>query len=93
MPLTNFHREQFGGSAGGHIIKNKLFYFGAAEGIDENLLRPNLSTYNGNALGSAPCPITNPVFGSNITDSQIDANGDCQRQVLINFYKSNFNGG
>ena len=55
------------------------------------MLRPNLSTYNAAALGSAPCPITNPVFGSNITDAQIDANGDCQRQVLINFYKTNFN--
>ena len=90
QPLTNFHREQFGGSAGGAIIKDKLFYFGAAEGIDENLLRANLSTYNASALGSSPCAITNPVFNSNITDAQIDANGDCQRQVLINFYKSNF---
>jgi hypothetical protein len=90
-PLTNFHREQFGGSAGGHIIRDKLFYFGAAEGIDENLLRANLSTYNAKSLGSAVCPITNPVFRSNIPDSQIDANGDCQRQVLINFYKANFN--
>jgi hypothetical protein len=90
-PLTNFHREQFGGSAGGPIIKDKLFYFGAAEGIDENLLRPNLSNYNAGTLGSAPCTITNPTFRSNITDAQIDANGDCQRQVLLNFYKSNFN--
>ncbi|HWW96099.1 MAG TPA: carboxypeptidase regulatory-like domain-containing protein [Edaphobacter sp.] len=89
-PLTNFHREQFGGSVGGPIIKDKLFFFGAAEGIDENLLRPNLSAYNAGTLGSAPCAITNPVFRSNITDAQIDANGDCQRQVLINFYKSNF---
>ena len=89
-PLTNFHREQFGGSVGGPIIKDKLFYFAAAEGIDENLLRANLSAYNAGALGSAPCAITNPVFRSNITDAQIDANGDCQRQVLINFYKSNF---
>jgi hypothetical protein len=91
MPLTNFHREQFGGSAGGPIIKDKLFYFGAGEGIFENFQRPNLSTYNSSALGSAPCAITNPVFRSNITDAQIDANGDCQRQVLINFYKANFN--
>jgi hypothetical protein len=91
MPLTNFHREQFGGSAGGHIIRDKLFYFGAAEGINENLLRPNLSTYNAKNLGSAVCPVTNPAFRSNITDAQIDANGDCQRQVLINFYKSSFN--
>src|SRR5882757_10017725 len=90
-PLTNFHREQFGGSAGGPIIKDKLFFFGAAEGIDENLLRPNLSTYNAGTLGSAPCAISNPVFRSNITDAQIDANGDCQRQVLLNFYKANFN--
>jgi outer membrane receptor for ferrienterochelin and colicin len=89
-PLTNFHREQFGGSAGGPILKDKLFFFGAAEGIDENLLRPNLSTYNAATLGSSPCAITNPTFRSNITDAQIDANGDCQRQVLINFYKSNF---
>jgi Carboxypeptidase regulatory-like domain/TonB-dependent Receptor Plug Domain/TonB dependent receptor len=90
-PLTNFHREQFGGSAGGRLIKDKLFFFGAAEGIDENLLRPNLSTYNAGTLGSSPCPVTNPVFRSNITDAQIGANGDCQRQVLINFYKANFN--
>jgi len=90
-PLTDFHREQFGGSAGGHIIKDKLFYFGAAEGINENLNRTNLSAYNAKALGSGNCAIANPTFGGNITDAQIDANGDCQRQVLINFYKTNFN--
>jgi hypothetical protein len=90
-PLTDFHREQFGGSAQGPIIKDKLFFFGAGEGIDENLSRANLSKYNATDLGSTPCSVTNPVFGSNITDAQINANGDCQRQVLINFYKSNFN--
>ena len=88
--LTNFHREQSGGSLGGDIIKDKLFYFAAGEYINENLLRANLSTYNASALGSAPCAITNPTFGGNITDAQIAANGDCQRQVLINFYKTNF---
>jgi carboxypeptidase family protein/TonB-dependent receptor-like protein len=84
-PLTDFHREQFGGSAGGDIVKDKLFYFGAAEGIDENLLRPNLS-----AAIDTPCPISSPTFNSNITDDEINNSGDCQRQVLINFYKSNF---
>jgi hypothetical protein len=88
--LTDFHREQFGGSAGGRIVKDKLFFFGAAEGIDENLLRANLSAFNATALGSSACPVTNPVFHSNITDAQINANGDCQRQVLINFYKTNY---
>jgi hypothetical protein len=85
-PLQDFHREQFGGSAGGHIIKDKLFFFGAGEGIDENLSRPALSATIG-----TPCPVTNPVFNNNITESQIEASGDCQRQVLLNFYKANFN--
>ena len=89
-PLTNFHREQFGGSIGGAFIKDKLFAFFAGEGVNENLRRANLSKYNASALGSAACPIANPVFGSNITDAQINANGDCQRQVLLNFYATNF---
>ena len=89
-PLTDFHREQYGGSAGGHIIKDKLFFFGAAEGINENLQRANLSEYNAKDLGSSACPVTDPVFMSNITEAQISSNGDCQRQVLINFYKTNF---
>ncbi len=90
--LDGFHREQFGGSAGGAIIKDKLFFFGAAEGIDENLSRLNLSQFNPTALGTTtPCSVANPVFGQNITDAQITANGDCQRLVLINFYKANFN--
>jgi hypothetical protein len=94
-PLTNFHREQFGGSAGGAIIKDKLFYFGAGEGINENLLRANLSAFNADALGApgtpaTPCPVANPVFGSNISDAAIDANGDCQRQVLVNFLETNY---
>ncbi len=90
-PLTDFHREQFGGSAGGAIIRDKLFYFGAGEGIDENLLRPNLSKYNASTLGGAPCPVAAPAFGTPALDSAVDANGDCQRLALINFYKTNFN--
>ncbi|PYU06946.1 MAG: TonB-dependent receptor, partial [Acidobacteria bacterium] len=63
-PLDNFRRNQFGGSFGGPIKKDKLFFFAATEGIREDLSRKNLST----TLGGTPCPITDPVFNSNITD-------------------------
>jgi len=86
-PLDNFRRNQFGGSIGGPIKTDKLFFFGATEGIRENLSRSNLST----TLGASACGVTNPVFGSNITDAAIEANPDCQRQVLLNFMKTNFN--
>src|SRR5437879_2455210 len=82
-PLDSFHREPFGGTIGGPIKRDKMFIFGAFEQIFENLTRPNLST----PLGAA-CSVSNPVFNSNITDAQISASPDCQRQVLINFIKS-----
>src|SRR5882757_9678021 len=85
-PLSGFRRNQFGGSLGGPLIKDKLFFFAAGEGIRENLNRSALST----PLGT-PCSVTNPVFGTNITDAQISASGDCQRQVLLNFMKTSFN--
>src|SRR6202795_4544503 len=85
-PLDNFRRNQFGGSFGGPLIKDKLFFFAAGEGIMEDLTRSALST----ALGT-PCSVSSPVFGSNITDAQISASGDCQRLTLLNFFKTNFN--
>src|SRR5262252_8080599 len=42
-PLTDFHREQYGGTVGGPLKKNKAFYFLAFEGVRENLQRANLS--------------------------------------------------
>jgi hypothetical protein len=80
-PLTDFHREQFGGTAGGPLVKDKVFYFGAIEGITERLLRPNLSE----AIGT-PCPVASPTLAAN--EALINANADCQRVALINFFKT-----
>jgi outer membrane receptor protein involved in Fe transport len=78
-PLTDFHREQFGGTVGGPIKQDKAFYFFAFEGIRENLTRPNLSAQ----IGNTPCPVAAPTIGAN--EGIINSNPDCQRLALINF--------
>src|SRR6266576_2952849 len=83
-PLDGFKREQFGGTMGGPIKKDKLFFFGSGEGVREDLTRSNLSPQ----LGTTACPVTSPVFNSNITGPQISANSDCQRLVLLSFLKA-----
>src|SRR2546421_5340860 len=42
-PLQDFRRNQFGGTMGGPIVKDKMFIIGASEGIRENLNLQNLS--------------------------------------------------
>lgn len=83
-PLTDFHREQFGGTIGGPLIKDKMFLFGAFEQILADLTRVNLSA----PLGPS-CSVTNPVAGAN--DAIINGSAECQRVALLNFLKSSVN--
>jgi outer membrane receptor for ferrienterochelin and colicin len=80
-PLKDFHREQFGGTVGGPVIKDKAFYFLAMEGVRENLQRPNLSETIG-----TPCPVAAPTLLAN--EALIGANADCQRLALLGFFQS-----
>ena len=83
-PLTDFHREQFGGTVGGPVTRDRAFYFMAFEGIRENLLRPNLSE----PIGAA-CPVSAPTLAAN--EALIAGSADCQRLALINFFQTTRN--
>ncbi len=85
-PLKDFHREQFGGTLGGPIVKDRAFYFFAIERITGNLQRDNLSAQ----IGATACTQTGPALSG--TSAAIAANGalinsnaDCSRLALIDF--------
>ncbi len=84
-PLTDFRREQFGGTIGGPIKRDKAFYFLAFEGIREKLTRGNLSEQ----VGDVPCPVASPTILAN--EALIAGNADCQRLALVNFIRATQN--
>jgi hypothetical protein len=81
-PPTDFHREQFGGTAGGPLKRDRVFFFGAIEHINENLQRANLSQPMGTCATPTPI-ITNPAHETLINDSV-----ECQRLALLNFFRT-----
>ena len=80
-PLKDFRREQFGGTIGGPIKKDKVFFFFALESIREQLTRANLSEPIG-----TPCSVAAPTILAN--EALIDGSPDCQRVALINFIQA-----
>ena len=71
-PLPHLVDNNAGGFVGGHIIKDKLFYFGSYEGdynraaVSGLLSMPNATLLSGNFSGS-PNPIYDPNTGNQLT--------------------------
>ena len=80
-PLRDFHREQYGGTIGGPIRRDKAFFFLSFEGIRENLARDNLSAPIG-----TPCSVATPTVPAN--EALINSSADCQRLALLNFFRT-----
>jgi hypothetical protein len=81
-PPTDFHREQFGGTVGGPLKRDRMFYFVALEHIDENLQRANLSKSRGT------CGVDTPVITNPAHESLINGSVECQRLALLNFFRT-----
>ena len=84
-PLTDFRREQFGGTIGGPIKRDKAFFFFSSENINERLTRANLSVQ----VGPTACPVASPTLLAN--EALINSNADCQRLALIGFFRATRN--
>jgi outer membrane receptor for ferrienterochelin and colicin len=84
-PPTDFHREQFGGTIGGPIKRDKMFFFVALEHINENLQRANLSQSFGT------CAVETPVITNAAHEALINGSVECQRRALLNFFRSSRN--
>jgi hypothetical protein len=67
--IPNFRKNQYGGSLGGPIIKDKLFFFGNYEGIQQALGQSRLATVPDAAHRSFTAGVVDPAVQQRIVDT------------------------
>ncbi|PYV13191.1 MAG: hypothetical protein DMG07_15230, partial [Acidobacteria bacterium] len=78
LPKPPFNRNEFGGSAGGPIVRDKLFFFGSFEGLRRRAsatvisAMPTAALKAGNFAGLSP--IRDPDTGASFPNNQIPDN-------------------
>jgi hypothetical protein len=78
LPKPPFNRNEFGGSIGGPVLKDKLFFFGTFEGLRRRASvtsvtqQPTAALKAGNFAGVAS--VRDPLTGDPFPNSQIPAN-------------------
>ena len=76
QPKPEFKRNQYGFTAGGPVMKDKLFFFGSFEGLNERLPTtqtsqvPSLDARQG-IFGPGVCANPDPVTNCNVTPSAV----------------------
>jgi hypothetical protein len=89
LPIPPFKRNQFGGTLGGPIVKNKLFFFFDYEGLRERKALTRVGTVPSAAWRSGNFQGTSTIYDPATRVFKYDANGNPLSVVSVTPFQNN----